>query len=553
MKKRVSAWLVLMLTLAFAMPATGCSKFQEGEKIDETKTQITVSNYDGGIGSEWLQTAKARFEAKYADYEFEPGSGKKGVQVSVLPEETKGQGLQINAVSAHVVFQENVPTNQWKNYFEDISDVVTEKLTAYGEQKSIADKLTDGAKTVLGFGEDGKYYLLPHYEGFNGLQYDVTYFDLNEMYIAKNGGWTNLAGDRAAGPDGVAGNSDDGLPATHKEFIKLMDRIAQNDGAPLLWTGGFGDSYFNKLVEAFADAYLGKDNIELFYTFDSQGRKVEVITGFKGDGEPIIDNVEITEKTGYYVYQMAGRYYALQMAEKVLDNSAYAHRATTETSVSHLGAQEIFVFGKDELNSAPGYKPAAMLVEGNYWMNEAKDYIEEHDEVYDERTYAWMPLPTVLDGAVPQGTKHTMRDSLSAYGFVKKGIADENIKKAAKMFLQFCYTDESLAAFTVETGMTRNLEYDVDTSKLSTYAQSIWQYREEADRAEHHDLHNIYIANESAFDQFSWSSSVDGVTVRYPRASLVAGTSAQDYFTGMWVTPTNWDTNNRQWYTKVDQ
>lgn len=332
--KRLLRVAITALAAVLAFCATGCSKFGDGFEIDNTKTQITVSNYDGGIGTQWVREAASRFEKKYADHQFE--EGKKGVQISFIEQETKGVSLQIAAESAHVIFQEDVPIYQWKNYFEDISDIVTETLSAYGESKSIADKLNANTSTVLGFGESGKYYMLPHYQGFNGIQYDVTYFDDNELYFAKDGGWTNLAGQRSAGPDGTGGNDDDGLPSTHEEFVLLMDRIVSKGGAPLLWTGGFGDSYFNKLVEAFSDAYVGKENAELFYTFDSKGREVEVVTGFDGD-TPIIEKVAINEKNGYYVYQMAGRYYALKMAETVLGEANYTHRATTE-SVTNGGA-----------------------------------------------------------------------------------------------------------------------------------------------------------------------------------------------------------------------
>lgn len=538
----------IALMIAFCFTGGGCSKFGDGEKIDNTKTQLSVSNYDGGIGTQWVREAAARFEEKYAEHEFE--EGKKGIQISFIERETKGATLDISAEEAHVIFQEDIPINQWKNYFEDISDIVTETLSAYGESESIEDKLNENTRTVLGFGEDGKYYILPHYQGFNGIQYDVTYFDDNELYFAKNGGWTNLAGERAAGPDGTPGNADDGLPSTHEEFVELMKRIVFKGGAPLLWTGGFGDSYFNKLIEAFADAYVGKENAELFYTFDSNGREVEVITGFNGN-TPVTDRVVINEKNGYYVYQMAGRYYALQMAQTVIGGDGYTHRATSG-SVTNGGAQELFVFGVDEPSTIPGYKPSAMLVEGNYWYNEAAAYLEEHDKTYDPRTYAYMPLPTKVNGTVAAGTKHTMRDSLMSYGFVKKGIENENVKQAAKMFLQFCYTDAELEAFTVKTGMTRNIDYDVDTSKLNSYAKSVWDYRKDADITELHDLHDIYISNETAFGQFSWSANVNGSTVRYPRPALIAGTSAKDYFTGMWVSADNWETNYRQYFSVGD-
>ena len=44
-----------------------------GEQVDDTKTQLYVSNYDGGFGDEWLYSAKAKFEKLYENKSFEDG------------------------------------------------------------------------------------------------------------------------------------------------------------------------------------------------------------------------------------------------------------------------------------------------------------------------------------------------------------------------------------------------------------------------------------------------------------------------------------------------
>lgn len=569
MKKRLFAGVLTAFVLtSFCLTGAGCSQFGDGTTVDSTKTQITVSNYDGGIGTDWLYAAAARFEELYADYSFE--DDKTGVQVSIVEEETKGSAFQINASGSHVIFMEEVPINSWSDYFEDITAIVTETLPSqyFSDGESIEDKLGEEAKSMLGLGEDDKYYLLPHYEAFRGVQYDVTYFNDNNLFISATGGWTNLEGDLSDGPDGKTGvidgvdySLDDGLPASFEEFVELMDRIASANigGAPLLWAGANANSYFNMLVDAFANAYMGKEDIELIYTFDSEGRNVEVITEFDSDGDPIVEEQPITESTGYLVYQMAGRYYALQMAKTILSNtSTYAHAASLELSTTNTAAQDIFILDKDEGASFPGYKDAAMLIEGNYWANEAKNTIESHDATYGERQFSWMPLPTILTGDaddVPDDATQTMRDTLYSYGFVKAGITNEGVKNAAKKFLQFCYSDSELRAFTVETGMTRNLDYDLSDEEfesLNSYAQSVWQYREQSEIAQIRDMSNIYLANENSLTAYIWSSTLDTGTVQYPYNSMISGISARDYFEGMWVSATDWENNNRQYYTDGD-
>ena len=51
--------------------------------VDENKTQLFVANIQGGIGYEWFRKVIARFEEKFADAVYEPGT--KGVQI--IPED----------------------------------------------------------------------------------------------------------------------------------------------------------------------------------------------------------------------------------------------------------------------------------------------------------------------------------------------------------------------------------------------------------------------------------------------------------------------------------
>ena len=50
--------------------------------IDKSKTQLYVSNLQGGIGYEWTKKAIERFEEKFADAVYAPNT--KGVQI--IPE-----------------------------------------------------------------------------------------------------------------------------------------------------------------------------------------------------------------------------------------------------------------------------------------------------------------------------------------------------------------------------------------------------------------------------------------------------------------------------------
>ena len=77
MKKITKIALPVVALLSVAL-TTGCGG-RKTDTDDPTKTNIHIHNYNGGIGSEWLSNAVARFETKFADYSFE--EGKTGVKV----------------------------------------------------------------------------------------------------------------------------------------------------------------------------------------------------------------------------------------------------------------------------------------------------------------------------------------------------------------------------------------------------------------------------------------------------------------------------------------
>lgn len=72
MKKILAALLVVCLCV---IPFTGCRR--AGVTIDDTKTQLYIANYDGGVGTDWLNEAAERFSSAYESESFE--SGKTGV------------------------------------------------------------------------------------------------------------------------------------------------------------------------------------------------------------------------------------------------------------------------------------------------------------------------------------------------------------------------------------------------------------------------------------------------------------------------------------------
>lgn len=166
MKKKL-----LCVSLLLCGIITSCDREDvNGEVINKDKTQLSVYNFDGGVGTEWLYTFKKNFEAKYAETSFE--EGKKGVQILINPYKVNGEGMisTFGGSSYDVMFNEYVRYNDYvsQGLFLDITDLVKE--TCENETRTIEDKLSEDSKEAL-LAFDGKYYALPHYEVYQGLYY----------------------------------------------------------------------------------------------------------------------------------------------------------------------------------------------------------------------------------------------------------------------------------------------------------------------------------------------------------------------------------------------
>ena len=64
MKKILSTVLAASVVLSGTM-FVGCGGAEVGEQVDESKTQIFVSHFNGGYGNVWINEMKAQFEEAY--------------------------------------------------------------------------------------------------------------------------------------------------------------------------------------------------------------------------------------------------------------------------------------------------------------------------------------------------------------------------------------------------------------------------------------------------------------------------------------------------------
>ena len=549
---------------SFAACNGGIGNSGGAEAIDPDKTQLYISNYNGGCGTEWLYNIEKKFEEEYKDVCFEPGTDKKGVQLIINPNKISATQLTNSFAGAtdDVYFVEDVPYYLWvsKGYLADISDVLTNPATA-GED-NLENKLTVEQRenlTVL----DGKYYALPHYETFRGLHYDVDLFETKNFYFAKNlnngnnGFVTSKTEERSNGPDGKTGiidgvdySIDDGLPSTYEEFYKLIDYMVMRNVTPFVWNGRDDCGYLDYVLEAALNAYSTKVEAELPLTFSTGDDTARVITSFNDAGNPVIENIKIDETTGYYALQQSGRYYALDLVKKMMSKKEYVH--SLSASLTHEEAQEQFIY------SSLQNKPIAMLVDGTWWPNEAKisgaydRSVSDYGARAENRNFAWMPLPSKYTAEDEGREELVMKDALRSYAIVHANVAkDTNKLNLAKTFLRYCYTNEALQQFTVDTGIARALQYDLTEAQknsLTSYARNVWEYRNRATVIYNLSGNKIYMNNETTFIKAIWQSTVSGYKYVGIYEAYKKNVSTKDYFKGLWVTPSDWNSKYKVYF-----
>ncbi|MBQ8658344.1 MAG: hypothetical protein IJ506_04340 [Clostridia bacterium] len=559
--KKLSATLTALLLVGGTFGSMAACGPRTDDDIDKNKTQIYVANYNGGVGEKWLDEAALRFEEKFKDWK----NGKKtGVQVKIRHDKsydgiTLPNSIQGDKYEIYFTQQVDYATYVSSGYVYDLTDLVTEMVNA-DDNKTILSKFSEDQVSALAV--NGKYYAIPHYELYSGISYDAGVFKLKNLYFADTMDTdgtrkfvSNPSTKKSCGPNGVYedGEGDDGLPSSIQEFNKLIDKMTTSSVTPFVWTGK-STHYTNQLIAAISANLEGGAGARANFTFDTAGEKVDIITGFNGD-EPVIAQQAIDQDTGYLVKSQAGLYYGLSVAEKVFSSQKNYYVPGTSTTFSHLNAQETFVF-----SGLDGKQHIGMLIDGNYWYNEAddanifKDLKDWYPETYTQKDLRFMPLPRQYKGTVTEGNGKSpvLVDSYNSYAIVNAGI-DKDQYPLIKEFLSFLYSDAELLQFTKTTnGIVKGVNYDFSAAynEVDSFAQSVLDLRTEAKAAnafvKSESAHPVYRNNVSKFTLNSnaeyWESMVGGTT-RYVNlwSAVQKHVSAKAYFEGMGISEATWN------------
>lgn len=573
------AMACMMSFSAFGGCGGGGGNSSAGGTFDYSKTQIWIYNHENAIGSVWLDSLKARFEAEYADKEF--SNGTKGIEVHVFGQRSALDTVTLATQPYQIVFTEGSgPADLYdSNSFYDMTDWVKE-TTAEG--KSIESKLSDEMKAS--YTMRGGYYTLPHFESYANPTYNRHLFEEKGLYFADDvnelySGTTapdksnpsygillkNKTAKKSCGPDGIYNTDDDGLPSSVEELKQLVDCMVSLSITPFV---AYASTYHytNKMLYSMWATLEGYDGAMLYVSGDGNQYGSTQIVALdengkvkkNSDGSVQLETYTLdglNSRDGYKIERQASKYYALDFYQHIFNKSnidTYYDTDGLSSTTSHTDVQRRFL--ESEVSSK---SKVAFLMDGSYWENESKDagnlkkLQQSNPDYYAEMEYRLFSLPTQYTGRVEavgeadkdgnvtyyagkseaDSKKQVMVSNLNCNTYVNRfallgvdGKIDSSVEEATKLFIQYMYSDESLSEATGITGMFRPLQYEIsatDKAKLSSFSKSVLEMRETSEVLVPFASTNYFKYNSSIFglspnENDDMFTSNDGKdTVRY--------------------------------------
>lgn len=468
-----------------------CSLREGPSDLDDDKSVLNLGVYEDGPGSYFVDSMIADFEEYYKDKSFE--DGKVGVQV--VKDNRKDEFGEMT-ITTTMSYYDNVlwfVANEQNDLLSndlviDLTDIMTENI--YDENGDLAEKTGKPAVSSIVsnmyqenkdyINVDNHYYSVPWRMYFYGVTYDADLFNTKRLYTLANGTINGNAqdvkdGKCTLGPDGKAGTSDDGMPNTWNDFMKLMDAMVTKQVIPFTWSG-LTDYQRRGLFRYIWSNYEGANDYALNFSYsgtDSQFGK--------------IDSSNFTD-----LLAQEGRKAAIKVSKDLVSKSTYY--SSLVNSNTYTSAQEEFARSVTSSDT----KPIAMLLEGSFWEVESKSVFDDMANTnetlgYGKRDFRFLPVPNFkgTQGIVDQVKQDDDR-VLDASGAHKSSICISKKSTAenydvqveiAKLFIQFIHQREQLANFSRDTGgCFRPFNFNVTPEELAAWpgvARSIKKFIDE--------------------------------------------------------------------------
>ena len=535
MMKKLKTILAAMLAAvsALSLGACGGGGGNTSNKEDSTKTYLDVGVFDAGLGTTYFDELKKDFEAYYAETSFE--EGKKGVVVRALKKSTEFNpanligSMQNYEPVMYILDHGDYEEFTKKNMFLDVTDVMTEKYldedgnmatdTGKAATLSVEDTMYEGYSDV--YKKNGHYYAVPYMLSTTGIIYDADLFDEAKLFFKKDGtiGATAAdikAGTASVGPDGKAGTSDDGLPATWGEFLKLVEMIRTKNYIPFTWAESPSTYQLSRLFNAIWANYEGYDDYMLNYTFNGVDSQFGAID----------------ENNFIQLLGQEGRKAAVKAFYDITKNEGnYSSQSTPGGGNTHKGALSEYV------QSKRFGKRIAMTVENSYWEQETREVFESEPSQsingYGKRNFKYMPIPNFIgvDGIEDQTNTERILPAQFAESYICLSAKNKN-KNAdiqvgvAKLFIKFMQQRSELVKYTKNTGCIRPYNYSVtaeEKAACTPYTQSLLTFIEEGAKlapnllsATKRRTHNAEIGFHETDNGFAFRAKVGNSTYMDP-------------------------------------
>lgn len=444
-----------------------------GGGSNAAQTELRIKVFNGGLGSDWLRELAGNFEETFKDVSFE--TGKKGVKFSFTADKEFSDlpTKMSTGTDVHDIYYTS-DCRFWTfmdaNVAYDVTDIMTADVydedgfvklntTKDGwetQSESIADRITvEHTAERLNVGTEAapQYYALPFDDSTVGIIVDWDLFKAN--------GWDD-------------GSGIDGMPGTMQEFYDLLDEIRGEGLSGFIY--GTGVQYTRVLQDAVIAQVEG---LEKYYDLFSD---YEGYYDFDGDGVEEEDEY-ITPATAYRIMDTKGYEKAVEMALTMFtkndENKAY-YDGSVANNVEFGQAQINFV------QSVKTNQQIAMLIEGEWWENEARATFNSMGDIedkyaYGKREFRMMPIPTF------DSTNEEQRYTLGSWTGGACTIVNEktvgnnaDLQELVKLWLQYQYSTEGLKCFSRYSGATLPFDYDMsdaELEELTPFARNMFELR----------------------------------------------------------------------------
>ena len=539
--KKILACSLCAMLVGTTFNAFGCGIKPEisgefYEEIDQTRTQLYIGNFNGGLGWQWLNEAKELYEKDHPNVQIMINNDKDRFLPNILI-----NNFKTNQEDMYVLDECLYYDYLNSGHLLEITDVVTK-----GGENSIEARMNSSLRDYFKT-NDNKYYGVPFYQSFIHFIYDVDLFDSYKLWLNVDGTGFVKSLDEPRYP-GISGEDDawdKGLPRTYSQFFMLLDRMVSLSITPVTWAGNSRDQYLGRLINNLVADYSGAE-FAANYSFNGQ---VKYINNYDFT-EPAVGTFSLpssaysTQTVTFdnavdYLVKDAGKYFALKFAKDLVSGGMKYLRTdkVNSTAETNVLAHDTFLRSR-YLNEKNGNsKPIGMLAEGVWWVNEARPVftaMEEYGPEWSlaERRFGIMPFPKADDGSSADGR------TVSVLGGSAIVISNYTEKaEIAKDFFEFIHTDESLQRFTAETFVMRPFNYTLSDERLATlpyYIQNVVKFTREADFEftvpRTRELKPYYNNLQRLFVTFTNNYSYNNPLVAFIENTNV---TAKDYFKGL--------------------